>query len=311
MREGRALRTVPVSGRMVLGRSATSDLVLADEDVSAHHAVVAWDGASLRIADLRSTNGTFVNGARVGAEQELADGDRIRLGPQVELEVRTTAVAGPRLPVLLDVEAGLRYAFDADRLHIGADRDCTLRISRGPARAATLLVDPDGRIWLGEDGEQRLIEVGEPFDVAGCRLVLEAPRSHSSPTLRNARSTRYPYRLHATLDGPGGAVATFAHLDRAGLTHQVTSENRAVLLYLLARQLCADRASGADERAGWCDDQDVVVGVWGRSAADQAASALNVLVHRTRKEIEEAGFDPWCIEKRRGATRVRVDTAEV
>ena len=39
-------------------------------------------------------------------------------------------------------------------------------------------------------------------------------------------------------------------------------------------------------------------------ASSQSPTHLHVLVHRLRKEIERAGFDPWFIEKRRRAIRV-------
>jgi hypothetical protein len=46
-----------------------------------------------------------------------------------------------------------------------------------------------------------------------------------------------------------------------------------------------------------------VTGVWGRGR--KTANHLNVLVHRLRGQLEEAGFDPWFVEKRRGGIRIR------
>lgn len=309
LRNGAPVRTVPVSSRLVLGRSPSSDLVLADDDVSKHHAVLALEGAQLRISDLRSTNGTFVNDERV-EDSILRDGDRLRLGPNVELLVRIGDTEPRGAPLVHDLGAGIRFTFDTDRLHIGSGADCTIRVP-GPPRVATLLLDPDGVVWLGAQGAERPLELGEPFEIAGCRLVLESTDELRAPTVKQAATTRYPYRLRVTLNGPGGAVATFTHLDGTG-AHQLASENRAVLLYVLARQLVSDRDAGVEPiAAGWCDDGDVVVGVWGRAATEQAPSALNVLVHRIRKELETSGFDPWCLEKRRGATRLRVEGVEI
>jgi hypothetical protein len=59
------------------------------DTVSNRHAAFTVDEAGLVIVDVGSTNGTFVNGARLVAHQSyrLAAGDRIRFGQRVEVEV--------------------------------------------------------------------------------------------------------------------------------------------------------------------------------------------------------------------------------
>lgn len=77
---GAALRTVPISGRVRLGRQADNDIVLPDPGVSRHHAeVLEESGGWCKLRDLGSTNGTLVNGATV-TEHRLQDGDRFQLG---------------------------------------------------------------------------------------------------------------------------------------------------------------------------------------------------------------------------------------
>lgn len=76
-----------------LGRHPGSDLAFdaeKDTDVSARHAAVFRQGPGYVVRDLGSTNGTWVNGARVRSDQALEPGDRIRLGargPEVEFVV--------------------------------------------------------------------------------------------------------------------------------------------------------------------------------------------------------------------------------
>ncbi|MCW2572613.1 MAG: domain containing protein [Frankiales bacterium] len=67
---------------VVIGRGAEADVRLTDTGVSRRHAElqVADDGVTL--VDLRSTNGTSVNGRRVD-RVTLTDGDRIGLGTTV------------------------------------------------------------------------------------------------------------------------------------------------------------------------------------------------------------------------------------
>lgn len=62
-----------------LGRSRSCDLVLNDSTVSGRHAMLLREGEDIRIRDLGSTNGCFVNRSRV-TDQVLAHGDEIRLG---------------------------------------------------------------------------------------------------------------------------------------------------------------------------------------------------------------------------------------
>src|SRR5256886_9256497 len=58
--------------------------------VSSRHAGIVRHGASFVLRDLGSTNGTFVNGARISGDVVLADGDVIGLGrngPAVEFHI--------------------------------------------------------------------------------------------------------------------------------------------------------------------------------------------------------------------------------
>ncbi|NLE98135.1 MAG: FHA domain-containing protein [Propionibacterium sp.] len=73
---------VPVQPTINLGRSADSTLVLEDEFASARHAqLVQIDQDTWAVSDLQSTNGTFVNGRRVGDEAIAATvGDVVRIG---------------------------------------------------------------------------------------------------------------------------------------------------------------------------------------------------------------------------------------
>lgn len=81
-------RTLPVfGGRLVIGRGEDSDLSFPDDDISRRHAVLVCEReGEVKIVDLESSNGTFVNGQRVRVRL-LATGDQVRLGDSVELVV--------------------------------------------------------------------------------------------------------------------------------------------------------------------------------------------------------------------------------
>ena len=79
----------PVS---ILGRGRDCTTTIIDASISRVHATLWADAdAVLRVEDLRSANGTFVNGRRVSASV-LQEGDRLKLG-NVELIVRQPAGA--------------------------------------------------------------------------------------------------------------------------------------------------------------------------------------------------------------------------
>ena len=68
------------SGEVVIGRSPDCQIVLRDFGISRNHAkVVVDEDGTARILDLKSKNGTQVNGVQV-VEAPLRDGDRILLG---------------------------------------------------------------------------------------------------------------------------------------------------------------------------------------------------------------------------------------
>ncbi len=66
---------------VILGRSAEADLPLTDPEVSRRHARVELVRGVVYLADLGSSNGTFLNGKALGEESiELRPGDDIDVG---------------------------------------------------------------------------------------------------------------------------------------------------------------------------------------------------------------------------------------
>jgi diguanylate cyclase (GGDEF)-like protein len=65
---------------LVIGRSPSAHIPLADDGISRLHARVERHRDDVTIADLQSRNGTFVNGARIEAPRVLKDGDKIQFG---------------------------------------------------------------------------------------------------------------------------------------------------------------------------------------------------------------------------------------
>jgi FHA domain len=66
-------------GELRIGRSSSCDLMLSDPTVSRRHARLICRGGKWVLQDLGSTNGTALNGRRVG-RCELRPGDELLLG---------------------------------------------------------------------------------------------------------------------------------------------------------------------------------------------------------------------------------------
>lgn len=67
--------------RMTIGKSADNDVPLPDDPTASHlHAVIERFPAGWCVADLGSSNGTWLNGARIWSSQRLRHGDEIRVG---------------------------------------------------------------------------------------------------------------------------------------------------------------------------------------------------------------------------------------
>lgn len=66
--------------QLVVGRALDCDVVVDDPAVSLKHAAILWDGRAGLLRELGSSNGTFVNGMRIGSRAALRTGDDLSFG---------------------------------------------------------------------------------------------------------------------------------------------------------------------------------------------------------------------------------------
>jgi DNA-binding winged helix-turn-helix (wHTH) protein len=69
-----------LEGENVIGREPDSALWIDDPSVSRRHAGIAVADGQARLEDLGSKNGTYLNGRKIAREENLSDGDEIRIG---------------------------------------------------------------------------------------------------------------------------------------------------------------------------------------------------------------------------------------
>lgn len=86
--------TVPIDRPLLLGRDPRSRIVFEDPQISRLHALIEVDTEGVKVRDLGSRNGLYLNNERLEGMQELHEGDQIRLGSTV-LSVESVAPATP------------------------------------------------------------------------------------------------------------------------------------------------------------------------------------------------------------------------
>ena len=91
-------QTSPVSenlsdGNYIVGRSSASRIVLAYADVSERHALIAIRNESATVEDLKSANGTYVNGRQIDRRTILSDDSIVQVGSTVMRITRTKEAA--------------------------------------------------------------------------------------------------------------------------------------------------------------------------------------------------------------------------
>ncbi len=78
-------RRYDVLAEATIGRSPSCEIPLDDHLVSRKHALISVVDGQARIRDLRSRNGTLVNGERLSGEVVLKPGDQVRVGSSTAL----------------------------------------------------------------------------------------------------------------------------------------------------------------------------------------------------------------------------------
>jgi EAL domain-containing protein (putative c-di-GMP-specific phosphodiesterase class I) len=66
-----------------VGRNSSNSLRMSDPTVSSYHAEITGIASRPLVTDLDSTNGTFVNGARISGTHPIQDGDLLQFGSMV------------------------------------------------------------------------------------------------------------------------------------------------------------------------------------------------------------------------------------
>lgn len=166
-------RTLPVESPVIIGREE-AELTIGDSELSRRHLLVSPSEQGLVVADLGSTNGTFVRGQRLSSPIELTAGDTIRIG---STEIAIERELGPR--DVTRVSPAFQAPVEADEAPPGGEGS---RRKRRPPLVPILLVAvlaaaATGAVLLltGESPEERRLEgvvFVAPIGISGAKVTL-------------------------------------------------------------------------------------------------------------------------------------------
>ena len=89
LKNGNCEQIVEISqsqSRVMVGRADESELRLSGQFVSRHHALIVLSNGEVFVEDLKSFNGTIVNGSKI-TRHKISPGDKIKIG---DYEIRTS-----------------------------------------------------------------------------------------------------------------------------------------------------------------------------------------------------------------------------
>jgi pSer/pThr/pTyr-binding forkhead associated (FHA) protein len=110
--------------RTTVGTAAENDVALEHDPTASHlHAVLERFPAGWCVADLGSSNGTWVNGERIWSAHRLRHGDEIRVG-QTRVIFRDPVAAGGSVTEVEVTQAAVKQhvANLYDKFGVGGDR---------------------------------------------------------------------------------------------------------------------------------------------------------------------------------------------
>ena len=127
------------AGGVRLGRSSSNDVHVPDEELSRNHCLLEQSGEEgIRLTDLASANGTFVNGTQLGSDSyELKMGDLIEVG-STRISVVDEGAPAPLAPAV-PTPAPLRRAPSGGAVDLGlgtAPASVSPGVSRAPQKAS-------------------------------------------------------------------------------------------------------------------------------------------------------------------------------
>ncbi len=111
--------------QFVIGRDGSCHLRPVSSDVSKFHCAIAHQGERIVVRDLKSTNGTFLNGERITGTARALDGDVLDVGP-LKFGFQVVAETGPRTSEESRLDWLMRSPNELESRVLNSDQDTTI-----------------------------------------------------------------------------------------------------------------------------------------------------------------------------------------
>lgn len=282
-----------------VGRGLSCALRISQRFVSAQHAVLRWSGERWQVRDLGSRNGTFVDGVRLRAGDELP----IRVGSRVAFgkgdDEWLLDDESPPPPMAIPVDGGEPILGDGDLVALPSSDDPRTTIYRN-AEGAWMLEQPNessvpitSMQTFEIDG--RVFRFSCPQQILRTSIADEAAAAEVSNIQLRFSVSRDEEHVQLQVACPSG-------------THDLGARSRHYLLLTLGRRRLSDAAEGLpDTSCGWTYQEELA-----RDPA-MAGAQLNIDVFRIRKQFRDLGLiDAANIVERRPRTRqLRIGTGQI
>src|SRR3989454_1456007 len=152
--------------KLVVGRAVTSDVPIYDPTISRRHAEIVLTESGVRVTDLGSSNGTFLNGAKI-TEADAGANDVVTFG-KVAFRVKEVTAPAPR-PQVVPAPADLKASTKGGAAGGTIVRQLPVSVSGGvpaividePQGASHLKVKADNMVERREKKLSLLLEVSK------------------------------------------------------------------------------------------------------------------------------------------------------
>lgn len=298
---------VPLDGGSVLlGRNFDCDIVLTDERVSRHHALVRVTDEGVEVVPL-SARGITVNGSAVTNAQRLNVGESFEVeGQRFTLHAEAVS-AEADLHWFVEHEPGVLVRVPGERVTLGGASDDDIVVERWPAHAIALAALGE-RLVLEVTAPgvrvDRDLEVGEMLNVANGDRIACGPSTLKVVALPSDPSK--PTAISASDEVVSSAVLAF--YPRGGrLALRVGARERKVYLAGRRSELVALllRPPAPWAVGDLIPDTVLVERLWPGSYAGR--TDINTLLWRVRRDFADAGLDRVTLfERTAGGLRLRL-----
>ncbi len=286
--------SVLLGGTTTIGRNAGCDITLSDPQISGVHARISFRRGVWSIDDLKSRNGTLVNGVRLTKEHPLADGDIITIG------------VNRQEWVVDDVAPPLLFARSSHDVVVTGDELLAIPDDHNPV--VSVYQRPDGH-WVAERaGEVVEVEDGHDIGIDGVSWRLYIPDA-AGETLENIElsATADDLSLHFSVSGDEEHVELEARV--GGKRYDLKARAHHYVLLTLARARIEDARDPElpNTAHGWVyqDDLSRMLG--------QDDNAIYLAVFRARKQLKAAGVARAAslVERRPGTRQLRIGISDL